>query len=52
MLASGMFKLAGKRVLTDNTKIEVVMVDTTETPIERPKKGQRDYYSGKKNDIR
>lgn len=50
LIASGLFSLPGKRVLTDETNIEVIIVDTTETPINRPKKGQKHYYSGKKND--
>ena len=51
LVKSGKFRLPGKRVLAnkDNT-IEFIVVDTTETPIERPKKGQKAYYSGKKND--
>ncbi len=28
--------------------IKVAVIDVTETPIERPKKGQRQFYSGKK----
>ena len=36
-----------KRELVRDTEIEVVLVDTTECEIERPKK-QRKYYSGKK----
>ena len=50
---SGTFSLPGKRALVQaNTEIEVVVVDTTETPIQRPKdpKAQKAYYSGKKND--
>jgi len=50
--ASGLFSLPSKRKLVQtNTEIEVIVVDTTETPIQRPKcpKKQRDYYSGKKN---
>ena len=35
-----------------NPEIEVVAIDVTEQPIERPKKGQKEYYSGKKKDIR
>lgn len=53
--ASGKFNLPSKRVLVQaNTEIEVIVVDTTETPIQRPKcpKKQKAYYSGKKNDIR
>ena len=49
LITSGLFRLPGKRVLTAETEIEVILVDTTETPIERPEKGQKHYYSGKKN---
>ncbi len=53
LIQSGLFNLPGKKVLSaPGCEIEVILVDTTETPIERPKKGQRHYYSGKKNDIR
>ncbi len=52
LIVSGLFKLPGKKVLTNNNlEIEVIVVDTTETPIERPKNRQKKYYSGKKNDI-
>lgn len=51
LVKSGLFKLPGKKALTKNTwEIEVIVVDSTETPIERPKNGQKKYYSGKKND--
>lgn len=51
LVKSGLFSLPGKKVLTNNTLgIEVIVVDSTETPIERPKKGQRKSFSGKKND--
>jgi hypothetical protein len=50
LIASGLFSLPGERVLRAETEIEVILVDTTETPIQRPKKGQKRYYSGKKND--
>ena len=52
LLASGLFSLPSKRKLMEsNPEIEVIVVDTTETPIQRPKcpKKQKDYYSGKKN---
>ena len=53
LVESGLFSLPGKKALRgDGYDIEVIVVDTTETPIQRPKKGQRQYYSGKKNDIR
>jgi len=51
LIGSGIFSLPSKRKLTQpNTEIEVIVVDTTETPIQRPKdpKKQKDYYSGKK----
>lgn len=51
LVKSGLFKLPGKKALTKNNwEIEVIVVDSTETPIERPKNGQKKYYSGKKND--
>ena len=33
-----------------NGTIKDIVVDVSEQPIERPKKGQKKYYSGKKND--
>jgi len=52
LMASGEFSLPGKKVLVTEISepLEVVLVDVTEQEIERPKKGQREYYSGKKND--
>ena len=46
------FKLPDKKVLkkASNT-IEYIIVDVTESPIQRPKKDQKEYYSGKKNVI-
>lgn len=53
LIRCGLFSLAGKKALIDpNTEVEVVLVDSTEMPIERPRKGQKRYYSGKKNVIR
>jgi len=53
LIKSGLFRLEGKKALIEpNTEIEIILVDSTEIPIERPKKGQKQYYSGKKNDIR
>jgi hypothetical protein len=46
------FKLPGKKVLKETSDtIEYIIVDVTESPIQRPKKGQKEYYSGKKNAI-
>jgi hypothetical protein len=52
LIKSGEFSLPGKRKLRQPTiEYEVIVVDTTETPIQRPKNNQRHYYSGKKNSI-
>jgi hypothetical protein len=52
LIKSGLFTLPGKKKLLEpSTEIEVIVVDTTETPIHRPKNRQRHFYSGKKNDI-
>ena len=50
LLKDKTFKLPDKKVLkkTSDT-IECIIVDVVESPIERPKKGQKEYYSGKKN---
>ena len=46
------FKLPGKRVLKEPIDtIDYIVVDVMESPIQRPKKGQKEYYSGKKNVI-
>jgi len=51
LIVSGKFRLPGKKkLLESSTEIEVIVVDTTETAIERPKRKQKKYYSGKKND--
>jgi hypothetical protein len=38
MIRSGKFKLPGKKQLKNETTVEVVLVDVTESPVERPKK--------------
>jgi hypothetical protein len=41
--------LPGKKALVkSDTVIEVTLIDASESPVERPKKRQRPYYSGKK----
>jgi hypothetical protein len=37
-----------KRRILSKEEVESLILDVTEQPIERPKKGQKDYYSGKK----
>ena len=51
LIKDGTFSLPGrKELLKSNFEYELVVVDTTETPIERPIRKQKFYYSGKKND--
>ena len=38
ILSSKQFHLPGKKVLRDNSEIEVILVDASESPVERPKK--------------
>lgn len=38
LVKSGEFSLPGKKALLDDAEIEVILVDVTEGPIERPKK--------------
>ncbi len=45
------FTLPSKRILQEENEIQVVLIDATESPIQRPKKNQEKYYSGKKSDI-
>jgi hypothetical protein len=50
LMQSGMFRLPGKKALLKGglSQPEVVVMDVTETPIERPKRKQKEFYSGKK----
>lgn len=49
LMKSGVFNLPSKKVLqTLNSRIEIIMVDSTEILIERQKNRQKRYYSGKK----
>ncbi len=49
LIGSGRFRLPGKKQLVRGfDQPSVVVVDVTEIPIERPKRRQRQFYSGKK----
>jgi len=49
----GTFALPGKKALKrKSASIEYIIVDVTESPINRPKENQKEYYSGKKNATR
>jgi len=53
LVKDGTFALQGKRILKKKPNtIEYIVVDVTESPINRPKNNQKEYYSGKKNAIR
>ena len=42
LIGSGKFQLPGKKQLLDSlAAAKLVVIDATETPIERPKKGQK-----------
>ncbi len=48
LMRSGLFRLSGKKRLVQGFgRPEVVVMDVTETPIERPQRQQRRFYSGK-----
>lgn len=51
LVESGLFKLPSKRVLCDDNVLSVVVVDVTETPVERPKKNRRSTTAAKNDDI-
>ena len=49
LVKDGTFALPGKKVLKRKSpSIQYIVVDVTESPINRPKKDQKEYYSGKK----
>lgn len=49
LMKTGKFRIPGKKaLLKDSNYPEFVVMDVTETAIERPKKKQKRYYSGKK----
>ena len=53
LIKSGKFTLPGKKaLLTNDDEIEVVLVDATESPIERPKKNKANTTVAKRNAIR
>jgi hypothetical protein len=52
LMKSGQFRLPGKKALQpSDTIIEIVLVDATEQPIERPKKSKNDTTAAKRNGI-
>ena len=50
LIKSGKFKLPSKRVLYEaDSPIEFVLIDATESPIQRPKKSKSDTIQGRRN---
>lgn len=49
LVKNGQFSLPGKKALLDDTEIEVILVDVTESPIERPKKNSVSGIPAKRN---
>jgi hypothetical protein len=53
LMESGEFRLPGRKALQpSDTMIEVVLIDATEQPIERPKKSNADITAAKRSDTR
>ena len=50
LIKDGTFSLPGKKTLLDDESIEVVLVDVTECPIERPQKNSESIIPVKRND--
>lgn len=51
LIKSEAFRLPTKNRLMSDMEIEVVLIDATETPIERPKKSNDNIIQGRKNAI-
>jgi hypothetical protein len=53
LIQSGVFRLPGKKkLLEDGMDFEVVLIDATETPVERPKKNSGDTIQERKSGTR
>ena len=51
LIKDGTFSLPGRKsLLKSDMEYEVVLIDATETPIERPKRGSGNGTRGRKND--
>jgi hypothetical protein len=48
LIKSGQFNLPNRQEVVEDKNITKVIIDATETPIERPVKSNRKWYSGKK----
>jgi len=51
LIKDGTFALPGKKALLESKiEYEIVQIDATETPVERPKRGRKNGILGRKND--
>ena len=52
LIKSGLFKLPGKKKLIDGARsLKTIVIDVTESPIERPKKNHRNSTQAKRKTI-
>ena len=52
LIKSGKFSLAGRKALVkSDSEYEVILIDVTETPIERPQKNKNTFIPVKRSDI-
>ena len=51
LIKSEEFRLPGKKALLDDNEIKIILVDVTESPIERPKKNSADGIQEKRRNI-
>jgi len=52
LIKDGTFSLPGRKaLLKSDMEYEVILIDVTETPIERPKRGKNSGIPGRKSDI-
>lgn len=51
LVKSGKFSLPGKKALYEDAEIEIVLVDVTESPVERPKKNSGNGIQEKRKNI-
>lgn len=53
LIKDGTFSLPGKKaLLKSETQYEIILIDATESPIERPKRGEKEGETGKDTGIR
>jgi len=51
LIKDGSFSLPGKKVLLKSTvEYEIIQIDATESPVERPKRGKKDGIPARKSD--